>query len=301
MGLFGKKASVVEWDEFRDDLVFWKWKDKEIGRKSRLILKPGQDAVFLYNGKVEGVFRDEGSYEIKSQIVPLLNTLKKFRFGFMRGLRAEVIFINTKDILMTWGTKGALNIPAQNTPAEVPVRAFGTYVLRVDDEMALLDNIAGVKAVYTTDDVRARVDSMLDQLLMKWITREGKDIYNLQSNADMIAKGIGEDLDMELIKIGLTINNFKISNFSYPNDIQSQINQAATQSLLGKPQTQFGGQLGGQGYSQLGGQQAYQPGIPQNPPYHGYSTGSRDNYCSNCGTPLKPGSRFCPNCGKSVQ
>ena len=286
MGLFSRKANVVEWDEYRDDLLFWKWKDKEIGRKSRLILKPGQDAVFLYNGKVEGVFRDEGSYEIKSQIVPLLNTLRGFRFGFMRGLRAEVIFINTKEIPMTWGTKGALSIPHQSLPGGVPVRAFGSYVLKVDDEMALLDNIAGVKAVYTAEDVRMRVDSMLDQILMKWITQEGKDIYNLQTNADMIAKGVCDDLDMELIKIGLTVSHFRISNISYPNEIQSKINQAATQSLLG-------------------GMQNYQHSIPQSqtyPPLPAADNSARhgDHYCTYCGASLKAGARFCPNCGREV-
>ena len=65
MGLFGGQfANVVEWQEFRDDMLFWKWSNKEIKKGSRLIIRPGQDAIFLYNGKVEGIFRDEGSYDL---------------------------------------------------------------------------------------------------------------------------------------------------------------------------------------------------------------------------------------------
>ena len=77
MGLFsGQFANVVEWQEYRDDMLFWKWSNKEIKKGSRLIIRPGQDAIFLYNGKVEGIFRDEGSYDIESAIIPFLSTLR---------------------------------------------------------------------------------------------------------------------------------------------------------------------------------------------------------------------------------
>ena len=53
MGLFGNQfANVVEWEEYRDDVLFWKWSNREIKKGSRLIIRPGQDAIFLYNGKV---------------------------------------------------------------------------------------------------------------------------------------------------------------------------------------------------------------------------------------------------------
>ena len=108
MGLFGKQfANVVEWEETRDDVIFYKWNNEEIKKGSRLIIRPGQDAIFMYNGKTEGIFTDEGSYDIESDIVPFLSTLKGFKFGFNSGIRAEVLFINTKEFVMKWGTKNA--------------------------------------------------------------------------------------------------------------------------------------------------------------------------------------------------
>ena len=54
MGLFKSQlANVVEWEEYRDDVIFYKWNNSEIKKGSRLIIRPGQDAIFLYNGKVE--------------------------------------------------------------------------------------------------------------------------------------------------------------------------------------------------------------------------------------------------------
>ncbi|MBS1337737.1 MAG: hypothetical protein HP047_00340, partial [Lachnospira sp.] len=68
MGLFGKQlANVVEWEEYRDDIIFWKWTNREIKRGSRLIIRPGQDAIFMYNGVIEGIFKEEGSCAIESE------------------------------------------------------------------------------------------------------------------------------------------------------------------------------------------------------------------------------------------
>ena len=91
----------------------------------------------------------------------------------------------------------------------------------------LIERIAGVKAIFTVDDVRDRIKGILDGLLIKWITKVGGDVFNLMANATDIAKGILEDLDMELIKIGLTMTDFRISEFTYPENISKRADQAA--------------------------------------------------------------------------
>jgi membrane protease subunit (stomatin/prohibitin family) len=154
MGLFNQFANVVEWEPANENILFWKWKNDEIKKGSRLIVRPGQDAVFLYNGRVEGIFRDEGSYDIESQIIPFLSTLKGFKFGFNSGLRAEVMFINTREITEKWGTKNAINIPAPGLPGGMPIRSFGTFSCKVSDEQVLTDKVAGVQDVFTMDDIK---------------------------------------------------------------------------------------------------------------------------------------------------
>ena len=84
MGFFSNQlAAVVEWKEFRDDMIFWKWPNSELKKGSRLIIRPGQDAIFLNTGRIEGIFKDDGDYDIESQIIPFLSTLKGFKFGLL--------------------------------------------------------------------------------------------------------------------------------------------------------------------------------------------------------------------------
>src|SRR5699024_9538144 len=99
-----------------------------------------------------------------------------------------------------------------------------------------IDNIAGVKSSYLVEDVRLRITAILDQLLMKWITREGKDMFNLQANAFEIGNGIKEDLDMQINSDGFEITRFNIMSFNYPKEIQDMITKSASHGMIGDMQ-----------------------------------------------------------------
>lgn len=320
MGLFSKELSnVVEWQEHRDDVMFYKWNNDEIKKGSRLILRPGQDAIFFYNGKIEGIFKDEGSFDIESQIIPFLSTLKGFKFGFNSGVRVEVLFVNTKEFAIKWGTKNAVNIPMPqlNLPGGMPIRAFGTFACKIDDYGILIDKVAGVKQQFMVEDVKDRVIPMLDQLLMKWIASEGKDMFNLQANSFEISKGIHQDLDMELRKIGIAITAFNISSFSYPEEIQKMQEKAAGQSMVGDigryrdigmvDAMSEGKGAGASAASdmvglQMGmamGQQMVNQMKEDSKGTDTLKTAEGVNFCPNCGSKTN-GAKFCSNCGQKL-
>ena len=320
MGLFTNQFSnVIEWEEFRDDLLFWKWNNKEIKKGSRLIIRPGQDAIFMYNGKLEGVFTEEGSYDVESEIIPFLSTLKGFKFGFNSGIRAEVLFINTKEFTVRWGTRQAINIPNQYLPGGLPVRANGTFNCKLSDHMAFIDKIAGIKHQYSIEETKERVLSFLDQLLMKWIVKEGKDMFNLQANSFDISKGICEDLDYEMSKIGISITSFNIGSFSYPEEVQKMINKVASHSMVGdlnkyqqisvldgmKSGQSNGGSVASDMVSMQMGMVMGQQMINNmqqnnnNKNVQESSNGDYPKFCPNCGTKTT-GGKFCGECGQKL-
>ncbi|SET35815.1 SPFH domain-containing protein [[Clostridium] polysaccharolyticum] len=324
MGLFSKELSnVVEWEEFRDDMIFWKWSNREIKKGSKLIIRPGQDAIFLNNGRIEGIFKEDGDYDIESQIIPFLSTLKGFKFGFNSGMRAEVLFVNTKEFQVRWGTRGPINLPHPQMPGGLPVRANGTFTFKINDYVTLIDKIAGVKNSYTVEDVRERITAVLDQLLMKWIVQEGKDMFNLMANSYEISKGIKTDLDMELISSGLTITAFTIGSINYPESVQKMIDKVASQGMVGdvnryqqismtdgiaNGNVRGGGMASDMAGMMMGMQMANQMmnqmnnTAPNNGPAQANgasNTGAKPNFCPNCGTKTD-GANFCPNCGQKL-
>lgn len=327
MGLFSNQFSnVVEWNETREGILFYKWQNQEIKKGSKLIIRPGQDAIFLYNGVVEGIFEDEGSYDIESDIIPFLTTLKSFKFGFNTPLRAEVLFINMKELLVKWGTKNAINLPAPGLPGGMPIRAFGTFNCKIMENMVVIDKLAGIRQTYTVDDVKERIIASLDQLLMSWIAKEGRDMFNLQADARSIAKGIESDLDMDMRKLGIGITDFTIESFSYPEEIKKMQEKAAAQSMVGDMNkynqmaaadgmsrghggggiasdmvnVQMGMAIGQQMVNQMnqsGGMSGNGAGM--NRPGAGMPNGAGPKFCPNCGTPAS-GMKFCGNCGNQL-
>src|SRR5690625_530046 len=132
MAFFKKQfANVVEWEEFRDDMIFWRWDNQEIKKGSKLIIRPGQDAIFFNSGRIEGIFADEGDYDIDSQIIPFLSTLKGFKFGFNSGMRVEVLFVNKKEFTVKGGMKNAINIQTSQIPGGMQNRVKGALNLKV--------------------------------------------------------------------------------------------------------------------------------------------------------------------------
>ncbi|MDF2936987.1 MAG: hypothetical protein K0Q90_2360 [Paenibacillaceae bacterium] len=323
-------ANVVEWEEFREDMIFWKWSNREIKKGSKLIIRPGQDAIFFHNGKIEGIFQNEGEYNIESQIIPFLSTLKGFKFGFNSGMRVEVLFVNTKEFTVRWGTQNPILLPAPNLPGGLPIRANGTFNFKVNDYVALIDRIAGVKDSYLVEEVKLRITSVLDQLLMKWISKEGKDMFNLQANAFDIARGIREDLDMQVLSTGLTVTGFQVMSFNYPQQVQDMINKTASHEMIGNvgkyqqismtDGMASGNVKGGGAAADMAGmmmgmnvakemmknmdaQNQKAGGSPQGSPNGaqaaGEDSGKKPNFCPNCGA-KNEGAKFCPNCGQKL-
>ncbi|MDR1541615.1 MAG: SPFH domain-containing protein [Clostridiales bacterium] len=309
--LQGQLLNVIEWDEARQDVIFWKWANKEIKKGSRLIIRPGQDAIFLNNGIIEGVFEKEGSYEIETQIIPFLSTLKGFKFGFNSGMRAEVLFVNTKEFTENWGTAKPILLPSQKFPGGLPIRAFGTFNFKVAEHLPLIEKIAGVRETFAVEDVKERVMALLNQYLMKWISKEGRDMFNLQANSFEIGAGLRQDMDGEMRKIGLTITGFNVSNFNYPDEVQARVNAAAGAGMVGDVDQYTRVALadsmaqGGNspavatmqsavglaaGMQMMGGM--FGAGAPAQP-----AAQNATIPCSACGAAISPAAKFCPECG----
>ncbi len=162
---------------------------------------------------------------------------------------------------------------------------------------------------------------------MKWMVKEGRDAIHLMASSDSIGKGIREDLDMEISKIGISITDFSMQSVNYPENIQKMVEKAASQSMvgdMGRYQTmamtdamtsgkgvgntsvnmansmagmQMGMMMGQQMANQMGNMMNNQNG---NVGAGAYDTkGVAPNFCPNCGTKTG-GANFCPNCGTKL-
>src|SRR6476620_11751972 len=101
MGLLGKIkgefVDIIEWlDDSRTTLA-WRFPryNNEIKNGAQLIVREGQQAVFVYSGQLGYKF-GPCNYQLGTGNLPILSTLQGWKHGFNSPFRSEVYFINTR-------------------------------------------------------------------------------------------------------------------------------------------------------------------------------------------------------------
>ena len=97
---------IIEWqDDSRDTLSFrYPDMDKEIKSGAQLIVRESQAAQFVYLGQFGDTF-GPGKHTLTTDNIPILSTLKGWKYGLHSPFKADVYFVNTR--LFTgnkWGT-----------------------------------------------------------------------------------------------------------------------------------------------------------------------------------------------------
>src|SRR5882757_8092473 len=146
MGLLGKLkgelVDIIEWlDDSRTTLA-WRFPryNNEIKNGAELIVREGQQAVFVYRGTIADRFLP-GDYTLVSENLPILSTLQGWKHGFNSPFRSEVYFINTRPVTdLRWGTANPVTVRDPDFKM-VQVRANGLCVVKIDNAEIFLKEV----------------------------------------------------------------------------------------------------------------------------------------------------------------
>ncbi len=180
----GQFIDIIEWlDNTQDTMVYrFERQDNEIKNGAQLIVRESQVAVFVNEGQIADIFQ-AGTYTLTTQNLPILSTLKGWKYGFNSPFKAEVYFVSAKNFVdRKWGTKNPIMV---RDPEFGPIRlrAFGSYTIRVTDAAKFLKEVVGTNAEFTTDQIT-------DQLRNLVVTRF----------TDIIGEMILMSMDWKLLK-----------------------------------------------------------------------------------------------------
>src|ERR1051325_6412060 len=102
MGLFNRLRNelidIVQWTEpAHSDVLAYRFPrfENEIKMGARLIVREGQAAVFVNEGRLADVF-GPGTYTLETENLPILATLFGWKYGFHSPFKAEVYFISMR-------------------------------------------------------------------------------------------------------------------------------------------------------------------------------------------------------------
>jgi membrane protease subunit (stomatin/prohibitin family) len=232
--LHGELIDIIEWLDDSRDTITWRFPryDNEIKMGAQLVVRESQAAVFVNEGTVADTFWP-GTYPLETQNLPILTTLKGWKYGFHSPFKAEVYFVNTRQLTeMKWGTQN----PVILRDAEfgmVRLRAFGAYAARVVDPARFLRELVGTDAQFRTDEVQEYLRQLIVGRLAPALAGAGVPVLDLAAHQTTIGTRLAGALSEELAEVGVQIPKFIIENISLPPEVEQALDKRSQMGILG--------------------------------------------------------------------
>jgi membrane protease subunit (stomatin/prohibitin family) len=230
----GELIDVVEWLESSTEAVVWRFerRDNEIKNGARLIVRPGQLAVFVEQGTVADVFQP-GTHELTTANLPVLSRLRGWKYGFQSPFKAEVVFVSTRQFTGNkWGTKA----PVMKVDPElgaVRLRVFGTYAVRVRDAEAFVRELVGANSSYTIGQI---IDQLRDMIVARFSELLGEStvpVLRLAANYRELGDQAAATLAPELARLGVELTQLVVENIALPDEVAATLDQRTRIGLIG--------------------------------------------------------------------
>lgn len=225
MGLLSHQLlDIIEWPVQDADTLVWKFPryENEIKMGAKLIVREAQQAVFINEGKIADVFQP-GTYTLQTQNLPILATLKGWKYGFESPYKADVFFVSTHQAIdQKWGTRNAITISDERFGL-IEMRAFGTYAFKITDAGKFLKEVVGIDQLYTADEIAGQLKSLIATRFSSAAASGNISIDKFAANLDNLSDIILQKLNADFDAYGLQITKFLVENVSMPEDLKKEI------------------------------------------------------------------------------
>lgn len=249
MGLFdfltGQFIDVIEWVDYSDDILSWKYpdQDKEIKMGAQLTVRESQAAILINEGKMADVF-DAGRHELTTRNMPIMTTLKSWKHGFDSPFKVDVYFFNTRQYTDNkWGTSSPVTIP-DSKYGQISFRSYGTYNFRIHDFEKFFKEIVGTRPLVRVDDVEGMLrGKLVDRFaeIVAEMAEQGFSFVEMQRMKSEFVAGLMPRVTHFFDDFGITITDFSIQGITLPDELTDALNKNTQMNMVGDLQrfTQF--------------------------------------------------------------
>lgn len=319
MGIFKNFfRKVIQWENETRDTIVWKYPldpKEEIMRKSRLVVREGQKAMFIKEGKLYDVF-GPGTYELEDiKNIPILTNLYHWKYAWESPYTGDLYFISTKQFIDNkWGTSNPVMMKDRDF-GMVRVRGYGVYSFAVGTPTNAMKELFGSMGELSVADVDNYFKKIIVSVLTNAIAESGVSALELAAHYDDISEIAKQKMHEDFEKLGIDIKGLYIENLSVPEEVEKMIDKRTSVGVMGGAM---------QGYAQMESVGAMRDAA-RNPGMSGgfanagiglgagigigklFSDGmssamnSEDTAsCPECGAKVKKNAKFCPECGKEI-
>ena len=226
---------IIQWEDDSRDTLSWRFpdNDKEIKRGAQLIVRESQVAQFIYLGQFGDTF-GPGKHTLTTDNIPILSTLKGWKYGFESPFKADIYYVNTR--LFTgnkWGTSNPIMLRDPDFGI-VRVRAFGTFDFKVVDVRTFLKEVAGTDAHFRLDEFHDAMRSRLVSVFSDALATSKVPVLEVAARYSELGEALLPAVNPILLgKYGLELSSFIVENVSVPPEVEAAIDKRSSMGAIG--------------------------------------------------------------------
>lgn len=215
-----------------------------------------QCALIVDNGKIVDMVAEPGLYTFDKSSLPSIfvgqlgdsvkESFNRFRFGGANPTRQMVCYINLQEIKgIKFGTKNAIQYFDNFYNAELFLRCFGTYSIRITDPVLFYQQAIprNARLVHIDDINEQYLNEFLEalQASINAMSGQGVRISSLPSKSPEVSNYMQDALDQNWKATrGFEVQAVGIASISYDDDSRELINMRNKGAMLGDPAVREG-------------------------------------------------------------
>jgi excisionase family DNA binding protein len=226
---------IIQWQDDSRDTISWRFpdEDKEIKRGAQLIVRESQMAQFIYLGQFGDTF-GPGKHTLLTENIPILSTIKGWKYGLESPFKADVYFVNTRVFVGNkWGTANPIMLRDSDFGI-VRLRAFGTYDFRVVDVRTFLREVAGTDENFRIEEFADAMRSRVVSLFTDAIASAKVPALDVAARYSELGEALLPLLNSAVTpKYGLEVASFIVENVSLPPEVEKAIDKRSSMAAIG--------------------------------------------------------------------
>jgi excisionase family DNA binding protein len=226
---------IIEWQDDSRDTISFRYPDldKEIKNGAQLIVRESQVAQFVYLGQFGDSF-GPGKHTLTTDNIPILSTLKGWKYGLHSPFKADVYFVNTR--LFTgnkWGTANPIMLRDADFGV-VRARAYGTFDFHVTDVKIFLKEVAGTDDHFRLEEFSDTMRSRIVSVFTEALAVAKVPVLDVASRCQELGAALLPAINPAVSsQYGIQISNFVVENVSVPPEVEQAIDKRSSMAAVG--------------------------------------------------------------------
>ena len=226
---------IIEWQDDSRDTLSYRYPDlqKEIKNGAQLIVRESQVAQFVYLGQFGDSF-GPGKHTLTTDNIPILSTLKGWKYGLHSPFKADVYFVNTR--LFTgnkWGTANPIMLRDADFGI-VRARAYGTFDFHVTDVKLFLKEVAGTDDHFRLEEFSDTMRSRIVSVFTEALAAAKLPVLDVAARYLELGEALLPAINPAVSsKYGIQISSFIVENVSVPPEVEQAIDKRSSMAAVG--------------------------------------------------------------------